>query len=352
MIWSTEDFLSLPIFFHYIFLTSIQPRSIIGDHRGINRRLTPKKASTKRKWLTNWTKKFLKRNEQDDDEHGSVLKKYKARYALYKRLPLKTLSRWWGAFHSLELPVWLRTPAFKLYIWMFGCKLDEAKVQDLRRYRNLCEFFRRSLKPGIRPVDGAFHLTSPCDGKILSVGRVNEDGLLEQVKGVTYSLKQFIGTEICAKNKHFLYHCIIYLAPGDYHRFHSPTDWTVKERRHFPGQLFSVNPEVAKWLQGIFNFNERVVYDGRWRYGRFIMIPVGATNMLQTNVKSVTEPSSKTFYNRKGKGIDVKKGELFGDFNLGSTIVLVFEAPEKFRFKISADQKVKYGQPLGKLCKI
>lgn len=33
-----------------------------------------------------------------------------------------------------------------------------------------------------------------------------------------------------------LYHCVIYLAPGDYHRFHSPTDWTVCHRRHFPGR--------------------------------------------------------------------------------------------------------------------
>lgn len=33
-----------------------------------------------------------------------------------------------------------------------------------------------------------------------------------------------------------LYHCVIYLAPGDYHCFHSPTDWTVSHRRHFPGR--------------------------------------------------------------------------------------------------------------------
>jgi len=32
-----------------------------------------------------------------------------------------------------------------------------------------------------------------------------------------------------------LHQCIIYLAPGDYHRFHSPADWTVYARRHFPG---------------------------------------------------------------------------------------------------------------------
>lgn len=34
---------------------------------------------------------------------------------------------------------------------------------------------------------------------------------------------------------HSLFYCVVYLAPGDYHRFHSPTNWHVQYRRHFPG---------------------------------------------------------------------------------------------------------------------
>ena len=46
-------------------------------------------------------------------------------------------------------------------------------------------------------------------------------------------------------------------------------------------------------------------------------------------------------------GVDVKKGEYFGEFNLGSTIVLIFEAPEDFRFNIGAEgSKVRVGQAI------
>merc|ERR1712113_887996 len=46
-------------------------------------------------------------------------------------------------------------------------------------------------------------------------------------------------------------------------------------------------------------------------------------------------------------GVDVKKGEYFGEFNLGSTIVLIFEAPEAFKFNLGGEgSKVRVGQAI------
>jgi len=102
-----------------------------------------------------------------------------------------------------------------------------------------------------------FSQISPADGKVLYFGPVSSCRV-EQVKGVTYDLRQFLGdhlndltlNEITKKTTqddyvksllknpdNRLYQLIVYLAPGDYHRFHSPTDMIIKFRRHFPGIL-------------------------------------------------------------------------------------------------------------------
>ncbi|KAF8588528.1 phosphatidylserine decarboxylase [Ramaria rubella] len=164
-----------------------------------------------------------------------------------------------------------------------------------------------------------------------------------------------------------LFFAVIYLAPGDYHRFHSPSSWIVERRRHFIGELFSVSPYMAKRLQNLFVLNERVALLGRWTYGFFGMVPVGATNVgsikinfdaaLRTNVRSAhgasrLSPGSYAEASYAGAspllgGQALKPGEEMGGFCLGSTIVLVFEAPKRFEFVVREGEKVKVGQRLG-----
>ncbi|EJD04533.1 phosphatidylserine decarboxylase [Fomitiporia mediterranea MF3/22] len=160
-----------------------------------------------------------------------------------------------------------------------------------------------------------------------------------------------------------LYFTVIYLAPGDYHRFHSPAAWVVEQRRHFVGELFSVSPYIARRLPNLFVLNERVALLGRWAHGFFSMTPVGATNVgsillnfdreLRTNVRGRRPPPGtfmEAVYSNASKilrGKPLRPGEEMGGFCLGSTIVLVFEAPKDFVFDLHAGQKVKVGQRLG-----
>ncbi|GAB6030041.1 hypothetical protein CHUAL_005725 [Chamberlinius hualienensis] len=266
----------------------------------------------------------------------------------YRMLPLRTMSRLWGWVNNLDLPVWARRPVLNLYIKSFGCNLAEAEEQDLQRYRNLGDFFRRAIKLERRPIDCKSCLVSPADGKVLNSGVVDKDHM-EQVKGVSYSLQTFLGpftwrsdakaSEILSDSSYQksllrnpenrLYHCVIYLAPGDYHRFHSPVEWEINFRRHFTGDLLSVNPGVANWIAGLFSLNERAVYIGQWQHGFFSLTAVGATNVGSIKVPFDEELTTNVKGRKKGvvndchlpcKGIShkvlMKKGDFFGEFNL------------------------------------
>ncbi|KAJ2763877.1 phosphatidylserine decarboxylase 1, partial [Coemansia nantahalensis] len=162
-----------------------------------------------------------------------------------------------------------------------------------------------------------------------------------------------------------LYFCVIYLAPGDYHRFHSPANWVVETRRHFAGELYSVSPYIARTIQNLFVLNERVALLGRWKHGFMSMTAVGATNVgsvvvnfdkaLRTNLPEL--PLRPGEFSQVGyqaasarlAGVPLRKGQEVGGFRLGSTVVLVFSAPSSFTFTVSPDQPVKMGQALGLL---
>ncbi|KAK1077094.1 phosphatidylserine decarboxylase 1, partial [Friedmanniomyces endolithicus] len=94
-----------------------------------------------------------------------------------------------------DIPYYLRVPGFKLYGWVFGVNFDEVAEPDLHTYRNLAEFFYRTLKPGVRPIHpDPTALVSPADGRVVQFGII-EHGEVEQVKGVTYHLDALLGTE-------------------------------------------------------------------------------------------------------------------------------------------------------------
>ncbi|XP_022668543.1 phosphatidylserine decarboxylase proenzyme, mitochondrial-like isoform X1 [Varroa jacobsoni] len=292
--------------------------------------------------------------------------------SIYKLMPLRLSSKCWGVINNISLPSPFRAPVISAFSWYTGCNISEAAVDDPRMYPNLGEFFRRTLKPGLRPIAPGDCVVSPADGKILHFGEV-QAGFVEQVKGIAYPLQAFLGPhpwgdegaddvtdehlyhEQMLKHKDgstALYHCVVYLAPGDYHRFHSPADWKVLRRRHFPGKLLSVKPRVASWVKGLFNINERVVYSGEWKYGFFSMTAVGATNV--GSIKCSFDPTlatNKLLYKKNtwcdmsfDKPIELKKGDDFGEFNMGSTVVTIFEAPKNFEWSLYERQKIKYGE--------
>lgn len=59
-----------------------------------------------------------------------------------------------------ELPHWLRRPLLGLYVWTFGCNMEEAELEDLREYTSFMALFTRELKEGARTISPEYPLVS------------------------------------------------------------------------------------------------------------------------------------------------------------------------------------------------
>jgi len=280
------------------------------------------------------------------------------------------LSYLWGNINSLPLPHRARGLLYRAWSFTFGVNLNEVP-DSLDSYPTLRDFFSRSIKPEARPITKE-GMASPVDGKVIVFGEVVDDWV-EQVKGVTYPLPGFLGTHPskCMNHKDTkLYHCVLYLAPGDYHRIHSPTEWSIESSKHFPGTLFPISPMFGRFMPNLFALNERIVMNGKWSEGFYSLAAVGAFNVgsislnfdetIKTNnivrdfrcgnlrYFSFGGVGTHAYENIYDNPVDVAKGEEIAKFNLGSTVVLIFECKD-FEFTVKAGQHIKMGESLGKV---
>lgn len=268
--------------------------------------------------------------------------------ALYA-LPHHLISR--SVFKLTRIKSPLVPKAIQMFSNAFNVDLNEAIDPDPKSYSTFNEFFTRELKPELRPLSDS-QIVSPVDGTISQFGDI-ENGLLLQAKGMKYSLNKLLGENTNRSSKYDNGQFItIYLSPRDYHRIHMPCSGTLVEQTHVPGRLFSVAKHTVNTVKGIFARNERVIASFDTEYGPMAMILVGAINVAAIETVwhgLITPPKGETVTskNYNGKEIVIEKGKEMGRFNMGSTVILLFEngAP-KLSDNLKVDQTLKLGEPL------
>eukprot|EP00438_Fugacium_kawagutii_P009303 Skav235253 [mRNA] locus=scaffold3995:361676:362437:+ [translate_table: standard] len=230
------------------------------------------------------------------------------------------------------------------------------------------DFFSRKLVDGARPIclvpNG---LVSPVDCTVTTMGQITEDNdRVEQVKGTTYNIRSFLGSDPRenAKEASELHYVVLYLASGNYHRFHSPCQMTIHKGRHFCGELLPVRPWFLQRFNDVLAVNERVALAGQWQFGLMNLVAVGAANTgsifldfdgkLKTNrLRDIAVHCGGDISNKLYPGgVQFDCGSSVGGFHMGSTVVLVFESPKGFQWAVAPGDSVKVGQPLGQVAGI
>jgi len=264
------------------------------------------------------------------------------------------ISQNFGKFASKEFPHWFQKIVNYSYVNLMG--LDMSEFHSPETYNSLNALFTRRLKEPRDYSLNAEDFISPCDSLISECGSLKSDYAL-QIKGMRYKTDELLGENFTQEEKDVVHDgefINFYLSPKDYHRYHIPMNMKVLKAVHIPGKFYPVNIPSLKKRLNLFIENERVVLVCETLEGkRFYMVLVSALNVGVMKVSF--EPRIKTDANVYGEQVYefndlfLDKGDDFGCFEMGSTIVIISEKGMFEEVSVSAGDKVKYGQTIAKL---
>jgi len=246
--------------------------------------------------------------------------------------------------------------ANRAFAWRYGINLDEC-VGSPGDYPTLAEFFLRPLLPEARPIDAdPAVLVSPADSVVHTFGRIT-DGTFAQSDTRSGSIAGLVGaadprTESAPPmgGEQFEggHYAVLYLSPKDYHRVHSPRAGRLIRSRYLSGRLWPVFPTATRRIDGLFDRNERLIFQLDTDHGTIAVAMIGAFG-----VGRMTSPHADIITNTGGPARDVHqdsppevaRGAELGSFGLGSTVILLLP-PGDFSWELTPGAPVKMGQTI------
>jgi len=267
-------------------------------------------------------------------------------------VPKHGLSRLVGGITRRELPGPVLRGAMRAFAARYAIDLSEAP--PLESYRTFGQFFARPLLPGRRPVaPGDAVVVSPVDAVVSECG-LSAEGKLVQAKGIEYGAEALLADGPLARRLAGGAWATLYLSPRDYHRIHFPLGGRVTGWRYVPGTLWPVNQASVARVPGLFARNERLVTVMETALGCCAVVAVGAT--IVGRVRAAYDPAVP-LTNHRGASlqrhdyaapIPVAKGAELGAFEMGSTVILLFEPGRVVLAReVAPGARVRVGERIG-----
>ncbi len=270
----------------------------------------------------------------------------------FRIIPKGAISRVFGYLTLLPIPGFLLNKIIAWYCRKYGVNYDEALVPE-GGFRNLNDFFTRELKPGVRKIArGKKTVVASTDSRVDQHGEITGDTIM-QAKGLGYSLAELVPSEMAERFRDGSF-ITLYLSPGDYHRIHSPVPGKISGYFHVPGKLYTVQESLVGKLKGLFAINERLITYIETDHGAVAVCKIGAINVGKISL-SYDRVVTNGWFRKKHERLyapeemkDVNAGDEIGTFNLGSTVIILFEKGAVNLDKFEYGTKVSMGEKIGK----
>jgi phosphatidylserine decarboxylase len=259
--------------------------------------------------------------------------------SLLSAVPKNRGARFMGAASRLRLPRFAHRMLLRWFVKKYKVDLSES-VGTIEDFDSLAQFFIRTLKPGVRPIDDTPGiLVSPVDARAHTFGLI-EDGLFLQAPGRPCPIAALVGEEEAQRFEGGTY-AVLYLAPPDYHRVHSPVACTVESMDYRAGTLWPVFAAATRKVEDLFARNERLVFSLNSDAGRISYVMVGAFGVGRIgNVfdDTVTNTGSDSSLRTLDPAPAVERGE-----ELGRTVILLCE-PGRVEWEMEPGQVLRLGR--------
>ena len=262
------------------------------------------------------------------------------------------ISNAFGKFASKAFSSTVQNFINKSYVKLMG--LDMTAFKEPSAYPTLNKLFTRAFEiPPSMPEEKSA-LISGVDALITDAGEIQK-GKAYQIKGMSYDIDRLFGEFHSGLSEKVEGGEFInfYLSPKDYHRYHMPMTLKILSLTHIPGKLYPVNFPLLRNMQDLFIENERVVIECEDEKGRTqVLVLVGALNVgkmvvtFEENIRTNSEIRAPKHYTYEN--LTLERGELFGWFEMGSTI-LTFSQKGSIFPEVSINQKVSFTDVLGKV---
>lgn len=246
-----------------------------------------------------------------------------------KLVPKNAVSRALGAVLRAPMPAPIARSVIKKFAAAYRVETGDAE-RDYLSYPTFNAFFTRRLREGARAIAAGDDVAvCPVDGTVGQIGRI-ENGTLIQAKGREYTLREFLVDEADAAAFEGGTFATLYLAPYNYHRIHVPLAGRITGWAYVPGHLWPVNAKGVAEIDKLFAVNERLITYEDTAAGQVAIVKVGATcvgRIRATYDDVVTNDRMERAFRRVRfeQPIDAKKADECGVFEMGSTVIVLFQ---------------------------
>jgi len=244
---------------------------------------------------------------------------------------------------TTSFPKFIQCFINKLYVRIYKIDMEDFIPENPCEYKTLNELFIRHKKY-IEFYEEDDIVVSPSDSEIIAHDEIEKNSVY-QIKGKKYYLNELIPYETKLDEGYFIN---LYLSPRDYHRFHVPIDMEIVRVTYIPGKLYSVKPSFLE-KELVFPKNKRIVLrckDSKDRYFYIVLIGAMIVGKIILNFDERFQKDYNEIFEYE-KPIKLKKGDEFGRFEFGSSILLFF-GKEHFKYLNQKDY-VEMGDILGEI---